>query len=59
MLAAFEDYLARTITLIAAALDGAASPTLPDGSQAPLQPDGPSTSAAWAPGAAPPGASPG
>ena len=31
MLAAFEDYLARTITLIAAALDGAGSPTLPDG----------------------------
>ncbi|GJE10983.1 MULTISPECIES: glucosamine inositolphosphorylceramide transferase family protein [Methylobacterium] len=39
MLAAFEDYLARTITLIAAALDGAASPTLPDGTEAPLQPD--------------------
>jgi hypothetical protein len=38
MLAAFEDYLARTITLIAAALDGAASTTLPDGAAAPLQP---------------------
>ena len=41
MLAAFEDYLARTITLIAAALDGAASPTLPDGTEAPLQPGRP------------------
>ncbi|MCJ2125807.1 formyl transferase [Methylobacterium sp. J-077] len=38
MLVAFEDYLARIITLIAAALDGAASPRLPDGSEAPLQP---------------------
>lgn len=38
MLAAFEDYLARTITLIAAALDGAASTHLPDGSGAALQP---------------------
>ncbi len=41
MLAAFEDYLARTITLIAAALDGAGSPTLPDGAEAPLQPGRP------------------
>jgi hypothetical protein len=41
MLAAFEDYLARTITLIAAALDGAASPALPDGAEAPLQPGAP------------------
>ncbi|MCJ2065601.1 formyl transferase [Methylobacterium sp. J-088] len=38
MLAAFEDYLARTITLIAAALDGAGSLNLPDGAEAPLQP---------------------
>lgn len=38
MLAAFEDYLARTITLIVAALDGAASRTLPDGAPAPLEP---------------------
>jgi len=38
MLVAFEDYLARSITLITAALDGAASPRLPDGSEAPLQP---------------------
>lgn len=41
MLAAFEDYLARTITLIAAALDGGASPVLPDGTEAPLQPGTP------------------
>ncbi|MET3484953.1 hypothetical protein ABIC70_004492 [Methylobacterium sp. 1973] len=38
MLAAFEGYLARTITLILAALDGAASTELPDGAGAPLQP---------------------
>jgi hypothetical protein len=38
MLAAFEDYLARTITLILAALDGAASRALPDGTETPLQP---------------------
>ncbi len=41
MLAAFEDYLARTITLIAGALDGAPSTTLPDGAEAPLQPGSP------------------
>jgi hypothetical protein len=38
MLAAFEDYLARTITLIAAALDGGASATLPDGTETVLKP---------------------
>ena len=37
-LASFEDYLARTITLILAALDGAASPTLPTGGVVPVSP---------------------
>lgn len=37
MLVAFEDYLARSITLIAAALDGAASTHLPDGTATALQ----------------------
>lgn len=41
MLAAFEDYLARTITLIVAALDGARATRLPDGTEAPLQPGSP------------------
>lgn len=36
MLVAFEDYLARTITLIEAALSGAASPGLPEGALAPV-----------------------
>lgn len=38
MLVAFEDYLARTITLVEAALSGAASPRLPEGALAPLAP---------------------
>lgn len=37
-LAAFEDCLARTITLILAALDGGASPTLPTGGVVPVSP---------------------
>ncbi len=59
MLAAFEDYLARTITLIAAALDGAGSPTLPDGAEAPLQPGRAFDLDGLGAGGAPPGASPG
>lgn len=38
MLVAFEDYLARTITLIEAALSGGASRDLPEGALAPLAP---------------------
>lgn len=47
MLVAFEDYLARTITLIEAALSGGASRDLPEGALAPLVPAGAFDIAGW------------
>lgn len=47
MLVAFEDYLARTITLVEAALSGAASRDLPEGALAPVAAAGAFDIGAW------------